>query len=352
MFEKGPKPEKEESEITAENKKFQEIHDRFEKKVKYATIAGLVGVSAYAGLDEYIEHKAIEKHETHIGMILDADEYQRYLGLREVMADIYGESVVEQIIKGDMAALEARELGDVSRPDFRGFDRVNHLGENGSISHYPNFVFTESFGMYPQGWLSGEISSVAIEDGKDARVTGDNVQGATFHRSDDFVVIYDISDTFSAEDFNLQAFDTFMQDSFAHESGHANDWETKIDLNALERFELLDAITQRMTSETAFSDRSLADGSDYWRSFDDGTQSGFDLMAREYWAEIVAAYFTNPQILQSEYPLDFALVQDIVEKTDTEFDILDPERGAYNTTTGQRNEKWSADFERLTIGSN
>lgn len=348
MFEKKTESQKDKTEILKENKKFQEIHDRFERKVKYSAFVGLVGVSAYAGLEEYVERQTFEKHENHIQATLTAEEYQQYLGLKEVMIDIYGEKVVEEIIKGDLAALDAQDENR-TEPVFGGFDRDSHLGKNASIEHYPDYVFTESFGMYPQGWLAGEVSSVKIEDGNEARVSGDNVQGASFHPSDDFVVIYDISDTISEDEFNPHSFDKFMQDSFAHETGHANDWQTKIDLNALERFELLDSVTQRMMSEDAFSDESLADGSDYWRSFDDGTQDGFSVMAKEYWAEIVAAYFTEPDILQSDYPLDFALVQEVIEKTDNSFDIFDPERGAYNVMTGQRNEKWSEDFERLAI---
>lgn len=348
MYEKNRESQKDKTEILNKNKKFQEIHERFEQKVKYAAIVGLVGVSAYAGLEEYVERQTLEKHENHIQTTLTVEQYQQYLGLKEVVLDIYGQAVVEEIMKGDLAALDAQNENR-AEPEFDGFDRDSHLGGNASIQHYPDFIFTESFGMYPQGWLAGEVSSVKIEKGNKARVSGDNVQGASFHPGDDFVVIYDISDTISEDEFNPHSFDKFMQDSFAHETGHANDWQTKIDLNALERFELLHSVTQRMLSEDAFSDKSLADGSDYWRSFDDGTPYGFSVMAKEYWAEIVAAYFTEPDTLQSDYPLDFDLVQEVVRQTDDGFDIFDAERGAYNVMTGQRNEKWSNDFDRLAI---
>jgi hypothetical protein len=43
MFEKKPESQKDKTEILNENKKFQEIHDRFEQKVKYAAVIGLVG---------------------------------------------------------------------------------------------------------------------------------------------------------------------------------------------------------------------------------------------------------------------------------------------------------------------
>jgi hypothetical protein len=337
----------ESTENNLETGKFEIHREKFEKIARFAGIAGMIGVAAYSAKEVYAEYDSVLDHKTHIESTLTSQELQEYQTLKLSLEDYYGEEVFDVLVAGDRAAFETQSTID-QKPSFEGFDRESEFGEMANIDFYPSYVFTESFGMYPEGWLNSEISQIIIQEKSDNSHEDGSIEGGSYNMESNFVVIYDISDEFSIDDtFFSESFHDFMQHTFAHEAGHANDWESKGDLNILERAQLLQSVTDRVLSDTAYSDKSMMDGSDYWRSFDDGTEAGLRLMAKEYWAEICAAYFTKPDSLHAAYPEDFELVQRMVLKTDSEFDISDPERGAFDPVTGEVRDRWVADVQEL-----
>ncbi|MBI2035203.1 MAG: hypothetical protein HYT12_00790 [Candidatus Liptonbacteria bacterium] len=97
----------------------------------------------------------------------------------------------------------------------------------------------------------------------------------------------------------------------SHEIGHANDWGSDNEMNFSERFDLLLAMRERLRSE----DRHISDYVENIKNED--KQKELYLKASEYWAEICAAYFSDPANLNYK---DFALVDAKVKKYDPEFD--------------------------------
>jgi len=326
--------------------KHEVMTEKFEKIARFAGVAGLVGLAAYMAKETYTEYDSVIEHEAHVESVLTAEEFQQYTEIKVVLEGVYGEAVFERLIAGDRAAFMERSQ-ELVETKFEGFDNDSHLGEIANIEHYPDYVFTESFDLYPEGWINGEIAKVEIRNGDEAPTEGDNVHGGHHDSRSSLIVVYNVSDTIAAADFSPAQFDEYMQHTFAHEAAHANDWETKSDLTILERAEFLQSVTDRMSSDTAYSDKSLQDGSDYWRSYADGTQEGLRKMAKEYWAVISAAYFTEPHSLQADSLEDFELVQRIIAKTDSNFDITDSERGAYNPMTGSVRDKWLDDVQEI-----
>ena len=333
--------------ISSEHTEFEVFVEKYEKVARFAALAGAIAVTGYVAKEVSAEYDAVLEHEAYVTSVLSVEEFAEYNTLKSTLEEKYGELVLERLVAGDRAAFKERGS---ERPDttFEGFENDSALGDIVNIDYYPDFTFTESFGLYPEGWINGEITKVIVKDGNEAPREDGNVHNGYHNPVNSFIIIYNVSDRFSeSTQFSVSSFHEYMEHTFAHEAAHANDWETKQGLNILERTQFLQKVTNRMSSDTAYSAQSLADGSDYWRSYDDGTEKGFRRMAKEYWAEICAAYFTNPRSFKTKSPEDFALVQEMVAKTDSDFDILDPERGAYSQMTGLPNEKWLLDIQKL-----
>src|SRR3989344_351136 len=117
-----------------------------------------------------------------------------------------------------------------------------------------------------------------------------------------------------------------------HELGHVNDWESDMDLNIVEREELLCEVYKRMNSATAFTRQDK-----YHESFVDGTKEGLYNAAKEYWADICAEYFWNPKFCQNSYPEDFKLVDKFVKKNDPTYNVFS-DRGIFDPRTGKIRE--------------
>lgn len=335
------------AENITKNKDYEVIVEKYQKVARYAALAGAIAVTAYAGKEVYAEHDSVLEHEAYITSMFSEEEFDEYRTLKNTLEEKYGEATLERLVSGDRAAFQEQGI-ERPKASFTGFENNSELGEVANIDFYPDYVFTESFGMYPAGWIDGEITKVVIKNGNETTEEDGNIIAGSHNPENSFIIIYNVSDRVSdSSQFQAVLFHEYMEKTFAHETAHANDWETKQGLNILERAQLLSKVTDRMSSDTAYSAKTLADGSDYWRSYDDGSEAGLRKMAKEYWAEICAAYFTETRSFQSENPEDFALVQEIVTKSDSDFDILDSERGARNQWTGQLHEKWSADLQRL-----
>jgi hypothetical protein len=227
---------------------------------------------------------------------------------------IFGEQAVKSIFFGDMQAHFERQTGTRLEPEIVGFDEAT-----------AKYGITENYLLYPKGWINGEFGSVEFIDKKHKKKAGD----FTRFLGSQSVLIYR-----NTEDREYDSVVAPIQKGvFEHEFAHANDWDTDMDLNILERQQLLLSVHGRLT----VSDRYQ---SDYYSSFIDGTPEGLYKSAKEYWAEICGEYFTNPQSFLEKYPVDFALVDEYVKKNDPSFDIFNPNRGAFDTQTGKLKDFW------------
>jgi len=335
------------TERAVSGEKMQATSEKFEKMVRYAGLAGFITVASYVGKETHLNYQTTLANEAHVVNALSAEEFEEYTNIKDSLKNQFGEPMIAALVTSDRMAVEKPE-SEKTTPVFEGFENESALGEMANIYFYPDFAFTESFGMYPEGWLNGEISKVIIKDGNEARQDGGNVVSGLYYSNNSSVIIYDASKRFAdPATFPMAIFHEYMRHTFAHEAGHANDWESKNDLTLLERAQFLQRVTERMMSKDAYSDKSLAGGLDYWRSFDDDSGEGARSMAKEYWAEICAAYFTEAERFKEQYPEDFALVQEMITRTDNDFDIFDPERGAFDPKTGLPRDKWLADVQEL-----
>ncbi len=162
---------------------------------------------------------------------------------------------------------------------------------------------------FPQQWVEKEIKTIKqVEEvkrvGSHYGLKGNWKTVATttrklFLRED--ITFYKDSET------NLEEF----LHTLSHEIGHANDWESDNEMDATERVDLLLAIRERLQSK----DRYV---SDYVESIENkDKQEELYLKAVEYWAEICAAYFSDPENLNYK---DFVLVNNTIKKHEPDYD--------------------------------
>lgn len=323
--------------------------ERFDKIAKWSKIGGLVGLVTYIGAVAVDSYESSEKDFQYRHYIESVDETEKgeYDRIKDKIQQELGNRVIEKIETGDRLAFGRREL-PIKTPDFIGFHSNDTV-----LDGMPEYFFTEQFNLYPKNWLNGQIDKVEVKPMPRENVTADgNVRGGIF-TEDQFngastTIIYDIRTQQAINsDVYLGDLSDYFKETFAHEAGHANDWESRSDLSLTERAQMLELVLNRVNSTDAYSDKSLNDGLDYWRSYDDGTESGKERAVSEYWAVICAAYFVDPSKLKSESPSDFALVEKYIKRSDPNFDIFDKERGAYNQFTGEVRDKWKDDVLAL-----
>lgn len=197
-------------------------------------------------------------------------------------------------------------------------------------------LWDEEGGTIPKGWLSGEVTEIKFSSGTGSQgsVEGDvDMREAAYYDGGTVRIGADNSRPIIVHSqvehphFNEEDRDNlpyFYDDIIAHELGHANDWINDVESTFEERTDLFLAVCERVKSEDRYMDQKYIDlgVGQYYASYDDGTTEGFKQAAKEYWAEIVAAYLTQPSNLQRDFPKDFALVDGVVKKSDSNFDAF------------------------------
>jgi hypothetical protein len=207
-------------------------------------------------------------------------------------------------------------------------------------------LLDEEKNYLPRNWVNKEIGSIEFRQYNRAKDSGRNnpnlkdtvTAAAVASTSTDLfsellIFEFESEPAYYAKSvdgkylIDLDLYDAIL----THELGHANDWMDDLNLNLKERLELLSKIADRLKSKDRFrsipstgtaTSSSYYGGKEYYEAVNDGTKDGFFISAREYWAEIVSAYFLNPKELLEKYPKDFALVDWIVKKNDPSYDVF------------------------------
>lgn len=160
----------------------------------------------------------------------------------------------------------------------------------------------------PRGWFQGEISDITITEKKGAM---DGVYGVS---KNEFVIMADYNFKAAAIVMYRDFFSGNKKEKIRmlyHEIGHANDWYSDNQMSRKQRLILLLGIHDRLHAKDRF--RSV-----YVESIhNDNVQKQEFLRAKEYWAEICAQYFLEPQKLDVE---DYALVDEVVTQSDPSYD--------------------------------
>lgn len=314
----------------------------FGKVTGLAALAGIVGVSAFMASELKNDAENEQAYMDYIEQTFSEEDMSRYEEIKEELTEVLGDHALENIEIADKVAFEHKEDAP-HETEFHGFEGNKIQGVNTEIdlSEYPNFVFTEEYQMYPQNWINGEIFSVEYSE-KTLYSTLQDIHGRTMGDIDDplySIIVYNRFDSENVPDnLSPDSVRYFFTDTFSHESGHANDWESKSSINLLQRVELLNSVVERMNSENPHSINITDEGIPYWQTKLGKSKHSAYLAAKEYWADMCSQYFNNPQYFKNTYPEDFEIVDSFVKSTDPNFDILDPERGAFDPRTGQLRE--------------
>ena len=102
---------------------------------------------------------------------------------------------------------------------------------------------------------------------------------------------------------------------FGHELGHANDWESKLQMDFKNRVDFLHEVSQNCFREGAF--RDLLGYINSIKNDDKNKENYYKV--REYWGSCCEYYFTFPEFLKEKYPAEFAMVDKYVKMEDSNF---------------------------------
>src|SRR3989344_3922063 len=265
----------------------------------------------------------------HVSSTLDTDS-QRKKGMYESqIREFFGEEALREIEDGDKSAyFEKKNKQQHKPPALEGF--LEHGTTNEHV-----YLFDEKYGFYPRGWVNGEVEDVEYVDDIGGKLKAGSRKGGEFRRKGILgSKIFLYRTTPKAGDGGNEHF--VSNEAVFHELGHANDWESDQDLNIIERQDLLLKVLNRMNETDAYDTNDH-----YHKSYLDGTKRGSYRAVKEYWADICAEYFCNPEGFQKSHPKDFELVDAQAKKNDATFNVLDFEnRGAFDPHTGELKEKW------------
>lgn len=188
------------------------------------------------------------------------------------------------------------------------------VGELQAKQEGRDIVLTEGairkvLGVLPKTWVEGEITrintdgkivdlpeSYGIKGAKEAAnaFTGlDGTTEITFHQADEGVDSRWV-----------------LSDGLPHEIAHANDWDNDANLDFKRRLDLLQSVAERVQS----SDRYLSSYVEGISNKD--SQLELYQKAKEYWAEISTAYFTDPDRLADA---DYLIVDDAIMDAEPDY---------------------------------
>lgn len=157
---------------------------------------------------------------------------------------------------------------------------------------------------YPKNWVITEIDSIDFQD-KLGELEGEPGDAIAHLKPSGTTTL----DVFKPRDYYQGDLDLLMRidQSFAHESGHANDWDAEDTLSPEEKKQLFIDVTKRYVQ-----------GEDRLRFVEEMASPQSSIS--EYWARICESYFTTPSFLKEKHPGDYDLVDQWVKKQDPEFD--------------------------------
>ena len=263
--------------------------------------------------------------ESHITQSFDVEQKEKIKSLEKELISIFGEYVISEVKKGDERAFFAQGK-ERPNPSFVDFPESS-LAE-------VREVISEGEDKYPKGWINGQIGSVKLVDHL-GKLNDSWSESGEYHRYPIFNSPYVLLLNTPPDSSGISRLDTT---TLAHELGHANDWESDLELNLLDRYQLLLDTYKRMMSNDAYHDDRHKDENNtpYHQIFNDGSSLGLYKATTEYWADLCAAYFEFPEGFEKQFPEDYKLVHKIVMKNDPTFDVL--RRIKFDPYTGEPRE--------------
>lgn len=315
----------------SEDNEREEIESLFGKTLRcfkhWAQVGTAVGAVLVVGGLAKESHENDNEYDTYASSILTGEQLKHKESLETQIREVFGESAITDIYFGDRSAYFERKEIERKEPEISGF------AERG-WTNMQQYAFTEKYLSYPKGWIAGEVGQVEFVNSLNKKskdhFLGGQLKQNTFSKPT--MYLYRHWDESEKE----EKYSPIQSKTIEHELGHANDWETDMDLNIIDRQELLIQIHKRLIATNSWH----RDNDHYHENFADGSKEGLYKSAREYWAEICAEYFSDPTSFINNHPDDFKLVDEYVKKNDHSFDIFNKDRGAFDTMTGKLKEIW------------
>lgn len=290
-----------------------------EKVKKYLRIATVVGLASFAGKEAVVGIKHEIDYRKYFNTV-SGDQEKGYQKMRMRLVELVGEKAVEQLEQGDKKAFIERREKEKSSPELYGFEKLGLNNEK------LKELWSENGGTYPKSWIEGEISEVSYQDEKiempeqyGEKLKGNKAQGSYSQRVMRF---YGLPGGINSSDLSKDEIIMFLDLTFAHEIGHANDWDEDMDMELTERQSLLLKVLERVQSEKPFKseiDTFFSDPTYSEKIQNSDKQESLKWRAKEYWADICREYFENAEWMQENYPEDFKIVDDFVKKRDLNF---------------------------------
>ena len=170
--------------------------------------------------------------------------------MRVRLVELVGEKAVRQLEQGDKKAFIERSEKEKFSPELYGFEKLGL--DNEKLKE----LWSEGSGTYPKSWVEGEISEISYQDKKvelpehyGEKLKGNKAQGSYSQR---VIRFYGLPGGINASDLSRDEIKMFLDFTFAHEIGHANDWDEDKDMEITERQSLLLKVLERVQSEKPF----------------------------------------------------------------------------------------------------
>jgi hypothetical protein len=333
-FEKSGQPKNTEQKKCG-NEKTPQTSSWKERLKYYAKVAAIVGTTSLFTVDD-IGDMDEQRYQSHLDEFLNKEKKEYLDSLYSKIRSEAGYEAVEQIKNGDKAAFSYDYPGKETPPNISGFE---DLGVNSGMVEQ---LLSEDF-FFPQNWIQGEIKEITYVDEVKKKQGGIGI--GRYTNSDNAIVFFR-KKAGKIPDEVREALPWFYKHNFAHESAHANDWETDKDLNIIERAELLTSVINRLNSENSYKSPNSYQKDEYYEIYLDGTKTGNRHAAQEYWAEICKTYFSRPEYLKQHHPEDFELVDEYVKKQDPDFDPFASGGPYFDGQTGEMLPKWKGYIEK------
>ena len=313
------KGEKSEDEEKKRDKSYERIignKGKLKRVLERMIIWGMISLAAATALKERCEGGELVtesvKESTSELAERAKDKYAELIDSANLyLKVIYGENFIPRgkAIRGEVIELDRDKMIEGKNKELEGtaikdFEKIE----------IPTELIEQLCESYPENWVDTEIDSIIFKDEvkempSEYGIKSSSAATANLKSSGITTVVFYKDAGKMIEQLN---------EIFAHESGHANDWEADNTLSADEGDNLLLKLTKRY-----FSGKNIYH-SEYVESIknDDQQQENY-LKITEYWAEICMQYFDNPEWFSENHPEDYELVDQWVTKQDPSFDPVE-----------------------------
>ena len=236
---------------------------------------------------------------------------------------IFGSNIVQEINNADQKSFLKRKE-ERKEPKIEGFENTNFTNE-------AKYLISEKYGYYPKGWVDGQVDKVQFVNSV-KKISEDQIDLGVFRGG----IIYLYINEHKKGIYDKNSF-PIESETISHELAHANDWNSDLDLSILDRQSEILAVYNRLMSPDAYDKENQDSGYlSYLHEYQHrGLKDSLFIATSEYWAQICAEYFENPETFLKNHPKDFKLVDTYVKKNDPSFDVFSKNRQAHNPNTSE-----------------